>query len=139
MLQEAEDWFYSEEGEDATKSVHVARLDALKVISDPITARWTDAEECPHVIAELRTSFNDYFTQATSADDEYAHIDDKDKMAVVEKCVTIQKWLEDQIARKAKNEVPVLKVADVVIKREEVVYFVIPILTKLNPMPRWRR
>jgi heat shock protein 4 len=76
--------------------------------------------------------------QATSADDKYAHIDDKDKTAVVEKCATVQKWLDDQIARQAerpKNEDPVLRVADVVKKREEVVYFVIPILTKPKPKP----
>ena len=42
-------------------------------------------------------------------------------------------------AERPKNEVPVLKVADVVIKQEEVLYFVIPILTKPKPMPRWRR
>jgi heat shock protein 4 len=138
LLQEAEDWLYSEEGEDATKSAYVARLDALKVVGDPIVARWTDAEDRPRVIAELRTSLNDYLAQATSADDKYAHIDDKDKTAVVEKCATVQKWLDDQIARQAerpKNEDPVLRVADVVKKREEVVYFVIPILTKPKPKP----
>ena len=32
-LQEAEDWLYSEEGEDATKSVYVAQLDGLKVLA----------------------------------------------------------------------------------------------------------
>lgn len=138
LLQEAEDWLYSEEGEDATKSAYVARLDTLKVVGDPIVARWSETEERPRAIAELRTSLNEYLTQATSADDKYAHIDDKDKTAVVEKCATVQKWLEDQIARQAerpKNEDAVLKVADIVKKREEVIYFAIPILTKPKPKP----
>ncbi|KAG9316884.1 heat shock protein 70 family [Chiua virens] len=138
LLQEAEDWLYTEEGEDASKSAYVARLDALKVIGDPIMSRYRDAEERPRAITELRMTLNEYFTQATSADDKYAHIDDKDKTAVVEKCATVQKWLEDQIARQAerpKNEDAVLKVADVVKKREEVIYFAVPILTKPKPKP----
>ena len=138
MLQEAEDWLYTEEGEDATKSAYVARLDALKVIGDPVVTRYREAEERPRTIAELRTTLNEYLAQATSPDEKYAHIDDKDKNAVVEKCATVQKWLEDQIARqaeRAKNEDPVLRVADIVKKREEVVYFAVPILTKPKPKP----
>ncbi|KAF8547383.1 heat shock protein 70 [Imleria badia] len=138
LLQEAEDWLYSDEGEDATKSAYVARLDALKVIGDPIVARWSETEERPRAIAQLRTTLNDYLAQATSTDDKYAHIDDKDKTGVVEKCAMAQKWLEDQIARQAerpKNEDPVLRVADIVKKREEVLYFAIPILTKPKPKP----
>ncbi|KAI9571624.1 HSP70-domain-containing protein [Boletus coccyginus] len=138
LLQEAEDWLYSEEGEDATKSAYVARLDTLKAVGDPVVTRWTEAEERPRAIAELKTSLNDYLAQATSPDDKYAHIDDKDKTAVVEKCATIQKWLDDQIAKQAerpKNEDPVLRVEDIVKKREEVIYFAVPILTKPKPKP----
>lgn len=138
MLREVEDWLYSEEGEDATKSAYVARLDALKVIGDPVVMRYREAEERPRAIAELRTTLNDYLAQATSQDDKYAHIDDKGKTSVVERCATMQKWLEDQIARqaeRAKNEDSVLKVADVVKKREEVIYFAVPILTKPKPKP----
>lgn len=138
LLQEAEDWLYSEEGEDASKSAYVARLDTLKVVGDPVVARYREAEERPRAIAELRTTLNDYYAQATSTDDKYAHIDDKDKTAVVEKVATAQKWLEDQIARqaeRAKNEDAVLKTADVIKKREEVIYIAVPILTKPKPKP----
>ncbi|KAF9227096.1 heat shock protein 70 [Gyrodon lividus] len=138
MLQEAEDWLYSEEGEDATKSAYVAKLDALKAVGDPVVARYREAEDRPRAIAELRTSLNDYMSQATSADERFAHIDDKDKHAVVEKCANVQKWLEDQIARQAerpKNEDAVLRSADLQKKREEVIYFAIPILTKPKPKP----
>ena len=34
-LQDAEDWLYTEEGEDAKKSAYVSRLDALKVLGEP--------------------------------------------------------------------------------------------------------
>ncbi|KIJ18485.1 hypothetical protein PAXINDRAFT_71028, partial [Paxillus involutus ATCC 200175] len=138
MLQEAEDWLYSEEGEDASKSAYVAKLDALKVVGDPIVARYREAEERPRAIAELRTTLNDYMSQATSSEERFAHIDEKDKQAVVEKCATVQKWLEDQIARQAerqKSQDAVLKSADISKKREEVIYHAIPILTKPKPKP----
>ncbi|KAJ7905050.1 heat shock protein 70 family [Mycena leptocephala] len=99
-LQEAEDWLYTDEGEDATKSAYVSRLDALK----------------------LRETLNNYMSQATSGDEKYAHIDEKDKQSVVEKVATVQKWLEDQIVRQAespKNVEPVLKTAEIGKKRDD--------------------
>ncbi|KAF9241764.1 Hsp70 protein-domain-containing protein [Melanogaster broomeanus] len=136
MLQEGEDWLYSEEGEDATKSAYVGKLDALKAVGDPIVARYREAEERPRAIAELRTTLNEYMSQATLSDEKFAHLDPKDKNAVVEKCATIQKWLEDQIARQAerpKNQDGVLRPVDILKKKDEIIYFAIPILTKPKP------
>lgn len=135
-LQEAEDWLYTEEGEEATKSAYVTRLDALKVLGDPISTRYRETEERPRTISELRESLNNYLSQATSSEEKYAHIDEKDKQSIVEKCATIQKWLDDQIARqseKPKNVDPVLKGADILKKKDEIIYFATPILMKPKP------
>ncbi|KAF9234280.1 Hsp70 protein-domain-containing protein [Melanogaster broomeanus] len=136
ILQEGENWLYSEEGEDATKSAYVGKLDALKAVGDPIIARYREAEEYPRTIAELRTTLKEYMSQATSSDEKFAHLDPKDKNAVVEKCATIQKWLEVQIARQAerpKNQDGVLKPVDILKKKDAIIYFAIPILTKPKP------
>jgi len=138
MLQEAEDWLYSEEGEDATKSAYVEKLDALKAVGDPIVARFREAEERPKAMAQLRATLNDYASQATSSDEKFAHINESEKQKVVEKCATVQKWLDDQTARQAerpKNVDSVLTSAEILKKREEVIYFAIPILTKPKPKP----
>src|SRR5258708_5440631 len=77
-------------------------------------------------IAQLRETLNNYMSQATSGDEKYAHIDEKDKQSVVEKVATVQKWLEDQIVRQAespKNVEPVLKTAEIGKKRDDVIYF----------------
>ncbi|KAJ3512267.1 hypothetical protein NMY22_g15387 [Coprinellus aureogranulatus] len=74
--------------------------------------------------------------QATSQDEKYAHIEEKDKQAVIEKVATLQKWLEDQIVRQSerpKNVDPVLTSAEIGKKRDEIIYFAIPILTKPKP------
>jgi len=44
-LSEAEDWLYTEGCKDATKSGYVPRLDALKVLGDPITFRYKEVDE----------------------------------------------------------------------------------------------
>lgn len=137
-LQDAEDWLYTEEGEEATKSAYVARLDALKVLGDPISTRYRETDERPRVISELRETLNNYLTQATSTDEKLAHIDAKDKQSIVEKAATIQKWLDDQIARQSerpKNVDPVLKGADILKKKDEIIYFATPILSKVRPKP----
>jgi len=138
QLQEAEDWLYTEEGEDATKSAYVSRLDALKVLGDPITFRYKESEERQKAISLLRETLNTYMAQATSTEEKFAHIEEKDKQSVVEKVATIQKWLEDQIVRQAerpKNVDPVLTSTEIGKKRDELIYFAVPILTKPKPKP----
>ena len=137
-LQEAEDWLYTEEGEDATKSAYVQKLDALKKLGDPITNRYKEAEQRSAVISQLRETINRYMSEATSTDEKYSHIDEKDKQSVVEKCATIQKWLEDHIARQSerpKNVDPVLTAAEVLKRKDEIIYYATPILTKPKPKP----
>ena len=138
-LQQAEDWLYSEEGEDATKSVYVQRLDALHALADPVINRYKEAEQRTRVVAELRETINNYMTQATSNDERFAHIEEKDKQSIVEKCATIQKWLEDQNVRQSerpKNTDPVFTAAEVLKKKDEIIYFATPILTKPKPKPK---
>lgn len=138
-LQAAEDWLYSEDGEDATKSVYVDRLDALHVLADPVINRYKEAEQRTRVVSELRETINNYMTQASSNDERFSHIEDKDKQAIIEKCATIQKWLEDQNVRQSerpKNVDPVLTAAEVLKKKDEIIYYATPILTKPKPKPK---
>ncbi|KAL7281832.1 hypothetical protein ACG7TL_005155 [Trametes sanguinea] len=137
-LQEAEDWLYSEEGEDATKSVYQQKIDALHKLADPVINRYKEAEQRSRVVSELRETINNYMSQATSGDERFAHIDEKDKQSIVEKCATIQKWLDDQMARQSerpKNVDPAFTAAQVLQKKDEIIYFATPILTRPKPRP----
>ncbi|EIN11202.1 heat shock protein 70 [Punctularia strigosozonata HHB-11173 SS5] len=138
-LTEAEDWLYSEEGEDATKSVYVERLNKLKALGDPVAARYREAEARPSAISALRDTINTYMNQASSGDEKFSHIEEKHKQTVIEKCATVQKWLEDNIVRQSerpKNVNPVLTAAEISKKRDEVINVAIPILTKPKPKPK---
>jgi heat shock protein 4 len=138
LLTQAEEWLYSEEGEDATKSAYTEKLDALKTHGDPIVFRWQEHQELPRTAALLRDAINQYMSQATSGEDRYSHIEPEKLQSVVEKAATIQKWLEDQLARQAekpKTQPPVVTTEEIKKRREELVYFATPILTKPKPKP----
>ena len=136
LLQESEDWLYSDEGDDATKSAYVERLDAAKKIGDPISARYIETENRSGAAAQLREALNLYGSQAASEDEKYAHIDAKDKQSIIEKVATIQKWLDDSIAKQSerpKNVDPVFTCAEALKKRDEITYFALPILNRPKP------
>ncbi|WWD17682.1 hypothetical protein CI109_102123 [Kwoniella shandongensis] len=138
-LQEAEDWLYSEEGEDATKSAYVSKLDALKTTGDAIVLRWKESEDRPKAAAALRESLNLYLSQAQGGDEKFSHIEEADRTKVIEKCATIQQWLDDYLARQAekpKNVNPVITSAEINKRREDVVYTCAAIMNKPKPRPK---
>lgn len=139
MLSDAEEWLYTEEGEDALKSAYVSRLDALLAIGGPIAKRYAEAENRPKFVSALRDTINLYMSQATSNDERWDHIDAKDKESVVEKAALVQKWLDDNVARQAERPLdvdPVLKEEEIEKKRQELIYFATPIFSKLKPKPK---
>jgi heat shock 70kDa protein 4 len=130
---------YSEEGEDTTKSKYVEKLGVLRALGEPVARRYKEAEERPKAMSQLRESINIYLSQATSEDERYSHIPAKEKESIVEKCATAQKWLDDMSAKQAerqKNVDPVLLCEDMKKKREEIVYFATPIMTRPKPKPK---
>ncbi|KAG9006774.1 adenyl-nucleotide exchange factor sse1 [Tulasnella sp. JGI-2019a] len=138
-LQAAEDWLYTEEGEDATKSAYVERLDKLHAIGVPISNRYMEAENRPKAMSELRQAINAFLSQAQSDDEKYNHIDSKDKQAVIERAATAQKWMDDNAAKQAerpKNVPPVFLCEEVRKKAEDLTYFATPIFNKPKPKPK---
>ncbi|KAI9638177.1 putative heat shock protein [Dioszegia hungarica] len=135
-LQEAEDWLYSEEGEDATKSQYVERLDKLKVMGDPIQLRWKESEDRPKAASELREVLNTYLTAAQSGDEKYSHLPEEDINKVIEKCATTQQWLDDGLYRqgeKAKNVKPVIISSEILKRKEDVQYTCAAIINRPKP------
>lgn len=139
QLSKAEEWLYTEEGEDALKSAYVARLDNLLVLGGPISQRYIEHEKRDKVLSSLRDTINLYLNQATSSDERWDHIDAKDKESVVEKAAVLQKWLDDNVARQAErplNVDPIIREEEVEKKRQEFIYFATPIFSKLKPKPK---
>lgn len=135
-LQDAEDWLYSDEGEDATKSVYVKRLDELKAIGDKVATRWSENDERPRAAAALREVCNEFLSQAQNGEEKFSHIEEAEKQKVIEKAATAQHWLEDKLARqmeKPKNVDPIITSKEINHKKDDVQYTCASIMNRPKP------
>jgi len=133
---ESEDWLYTEEGEDATKSAYVERLDGLKQLGEPINLRFREHEERPKATAALREVITGFQEKAQSGDDKYSHIEEAKLQEVIEACANAEAWLGNKLysqQEKALDVKPVITSAEIRKKAEEVSNVCIPIMTKPKP------
>lgn len=136
LLNEQEEWLYSDEGEDAKKSDYVDRLAKLHKLGDPLANRWRENEERPKAASALRETINMFMGAVQGGDAKYDHLNDDDKTKVLEKCATAEKWLSDSLIRvqeQEKNKDPKVTVADMNAKRDDVLYTCNPIINKPKP------
>jgi len=136
MLGESEDWLYTEEGEDASKSAYVSRLETLQKAAAPVHFRWKEYDERPRAAAQLREVVNRYMSVFENEPEKYDHLSDDDKMKVIEKAATVGKWLDDYMYKQSelpKNVEPKLTSDEILKKKDDVIYVCTPILTKPKP------
>ena len=136
MLAAQEDWLYSEEGEDATKSAYVTRLEDLQKQAHPVYFRWKQHEERPAAAAQLREVVNKYTSIFENEPEKYDHLSDDDKMKVIEKAANTSKWLDDYMYKQSelpKNVDPKLTSEEMIRRKEEVIYHCTPDRYDGNP------
>ncbi|KDE07772.1 hypothetical protein MVLG_02042 [Microbotryum lychnidis-dioicae p1A1 Lamole] len=136
LASEAEDWLYTDEGEDATKSAYVARLEGLKALGEPIALRYREHEERPRAAAALREIITGFLEKAQSGDEKYSHIPEKDLNTVVETCANAEAWLGNKLYSQQEKPLdvkPVITSAEIRKKGEEVQNICLPIMTKPKP------
>ncbi|KAK4701527.1 hypothetical protein P7C70_g4705, partial [Phenoliferia sp. Uapishka_3] len=136
LASTSEDWLYTEEGEDATKSAYVARLDGLKALGDPINLRYREHDERPRACATLRETINGFQDKAQSGDEKYSHIAEKDIQTVIEACANAESWLSNKLASQAEKPLdvkPVVTSAEIKKKAEDIFNVCSPIMTKPKP------
>lgn len=62
------------QGEDATKSAYVEKLDKLKAVGGPAAFRYKENEDRPAAVKRLRETLSKYYTKATGSEERYAHL-----------------------------------------------------------------
>ncbi|PLW38260.1 hypothetical protein PCANC_14892 [Puccinia coronata f. sp. avenae] len=124
-LQQAEDWLYSEEGEDASKSQYVARLAELTAIGNPIKFRQREAEDRPRAERQLRETISEFMQKAQCGDPMYAHISEKDIQTAIEKCAAAEKWIGDCSAKQAelsKSQDPAMTSSEILKRKDNLMF-----------------
>lgn len=138
QLSETEDWLYGE-GEEATKTVYLDRLNELKKIGDPIAEKYRESEERPIAERKLREYVNGVLLNIQAEDDRFDHIPKEDIEKIKTECDKKLNWLNDQIAKQ--NETPKhekLHITSATIKasQETLNWIVTPILSRPKPAPK---
>ncbi|KAI8445712.1 hypothetical protein BY996DRAFT_8468840 [Phakopsora pachyrhizi] len=125
-LQQAEDWLYSEGGEDASKS------------HDPIKLRQGESEEQPKAERQLRETILNFMQRPQSNDPKYAHLTEKYLQIVIEKCAAVEEWIGDLLAKQAdrvKTQDPAMTSSEISKTRDNLLYDCNPIFNKPPPKP----
>jgi len=138
QLQNTEDWLYSEAGEDQTKSVYAAKLTELRAVGDPVVRRKIEADSRYQVIKDLKTSITNHKLTATSMDPKYEHIPNEEKQKIVQKCDQLEIELNTLLGKQEslpKHQDPILTIADLEKKRQELDSFASSIMNKPKPPP----
>ena len=140
LLENFENWLY-EDGFDATKSVYVSKLAELKKSGDPIESRSNEAKNRPGAMAMLQKTIEKYtsWLNTSSGDENYAHITEEERAKCQKIVDDSTAWMYDMLDKQgglAANVDPVVTVAQIYAKNQEVSNTVSPIMHKPKPKPK---
>ncbi|OWZ10113.1 Heat shock protein 70 [Phytophthora megakarya] len=138
-LMETEDWLYTDEGFDSTKSVYQQKLDDMRKLSSPVEFRLTESTERGVAQAELTAVLEEYKRMVNSGDDAYSHWTEEEKTKLRQTCVDAETWLFDGLTKQADvnpTATPVVTSASIRSKIVAVRAVALPITTKPKPMPK---
>ena len=136
LMSAAENWLYSEEGEEATKSVYLAKLQELKSIGGPVAERFREHDALPAAAQLLRQFIAEYSAMAASTEERYAHIDAAERSKVKVACEAKERWLSDVLAKQAAKPLhePLLITSPQIIEeKNRLISACFPIMNKPKP------
>eukprot|EP00168_Porphyra_purpurea_P008516 TRINITY_DN2079_c0_g1_i1.p1 TRINITY_DN2079_c0_g1~~TRINITY_DN2079_c0_g1_i1.p1 ORF type:complete len:1069 (+),score=357.60 TRINITY_DN2079_c0_g1_i1:425-3208(+) len=135
-LNAAEEWIYSEEGEEANKSAFVARRDALVSATSGMLQRKKEADNRLPTASQLRAMAARFRTAAGGADLDHVTGEEKDK--VVREADDAERWVDERLAAQASvaSDVdPVVTVDDIRRRGSAMSAVCTPIVTRPKPPP----
>mmetsp|Transcript_11422 Transcript_11422/g.17001 ORF Transcript_11422/g.17001 Transcript_11422/m.17001 type:complete len:786 (+) Transcript_11422:85-2442(+) len=137
-LNTNEDWLYSDEGFDSTLSAFSSRLQDMQVISLKLEERKYESTNRDAAINEFKQVANVYKNFANSKDEATAHISIEDKNKVRECIFKAEEWLHSMLKKQSSLPLvqnPVIKVADIGAKVNEINNLCKPIMSQPKPKP----
>eukprot|EP00003_Mantamonas_plastica_P023188 TRINITY_DN4112_c0_g1_i4.p1 TRINITY_DN4112_c0_g1~~TRINITY_DN4112_c0_g1_i4.p1 ORF type:complete len:685 (+),score=287.03 TRINITY_DN4112_c0_g1_i4:767-2821(+) len=130
-LLAAEDWLYDEF--DASKSVYENKLQELENILKPVQSRFDEAQNRDAAATRLTETANEFITEGSSGAEKYAHIPSEDMEKVVKTCTDALDWLNNAMEQQSQMDRtvdPIITVAEINAKRDNLFYVCRPILTR---------
>ena len=137
LCSSTEEWLYSEEGDDANKSIYVEKLKQLEKLGGPIVNRAVEFEQRPQAENALRNCISDYEKMINSP--LYDHIPSEELSKAKEYLSKSLAWLDDNISRQSQCSLyqdPKLTCASLKEERDKVISRLVPIMSKPRPKPQ---
>merc|ERR1712038_122045 len=139
-LEQTENWLY-EDGFDAKKSVYSEKLDGLKKLGDPMQMRQSEAQARPNAMSVLQRTVEKYqsWVNTSAAEEQYSHITDEEWTKVREVCDSTSSWMYEAMDKQGSlslSENPVVTVAEINGKSNEITKIASPIMHKPKPKPK---
>jgi len=138
-LEIAEEWLYSDEGFDTTKSVYEEKLKGVETFGNPIEKRFTEGNARPAAITSLKGLIETYKQFINSTDERYSHITDTEKESCRKACNEADTWMYELIEKQGNTPAhkdPVLTKAMLEDRGRELTNIVRPIQNKPKPQPK---
>ncbi|TMW58731.1 hypothetical protein Poli38472_010290 [Pythium oligandrum] len=139
QLTVVEDWLYSDEGFDSTKSVYQGKLDELRKLSSPVEFRLSESTERATATSELQSVLEDYKRMANSTEELYAHWTPEEREKLRKAATDAEAWLFEELSKQGNlkpTDTPVLTSAAIRSKIVGVRAVALPIVTKPKPAPK---
>jgi len=140
LLEKTENWLY-EDGFDAKKSVYADKLGELRKLGDPLQMREGEAKARPNAMSVLQRTVEKYQTwvNTSSADEQYSHITEEEWTKVREVCDSTSSWMYEAMDKQGSlspSDNPVVTVAEINGKSNEITKTASPIMHKPKPKPK---
>ncbi len=138
-LDDAEDWLYSDEGFESTKSKYSAKLEELRLVGNRPETRKREETMRPEAVSRLRSSVESYIQFVNSNDAKYDHIEQKSKDEVRSLANATGTWLNEKLTELGKcpmTEPASVTVKDIETKLSELHGKCKPIKNKPKPKPK---
>lgn len=138
LLQKMEDWLYSDEGYDGTKTVYVKKLNECKELGNQIEYRQDEEAKRGQACEAMKKQIEMCKSFAASTSDSHEHITPEERKKVRDEAESVESWYYDQLEKqsdRASYEDPVLTVASIAAKRQQLTAATSPIMTKPKPKP----
>ncbi len=138
-LDDAEEWLYSDEGFDSTKSKYATKLEDLQSIGNLPEMRKREETMRPGAVKRLRQSVETYLKFVNSSDSKYDHIEQKEKHEVRSMADAAGLWLNEKLTELGKRPVTEpasVTVKDIENKLSELLGKCKPIMNKSKPKPK---
>lgn len=138
-LDATEEWIYSEEAEEASKSTFVEKKSELVKRATPMLQRKKEFDERPKRMKVFDNTIESFKQFAMSAEEEYAHIKQEDKDKVMKCCESASVWLKSERVKQEsapKDENPSLSCEMISTKLKEVVAECDPVRKTPKPAPK---